>query len=823
MKRMGEIQYKTNLYISSEKNRREKLLKNIKKHRNIQRVKCIKRPVMWIALLTAGFMLIFLDTAEKRLDIPRHSTVEGEVCGVVEGLEYKNDKTYLYLKKVDFIPDELRDFKKIKSSSFLCAKMGTVCSFDCNMDEILLSGVNIGSTVKIRGKINVYNKATNPGEFNMRRFYISKGYLFSAYSCELISCDMKKNVLADTSFRISLKIGGLIDRSLNAKDAGMMKAILLADKTDLDKEIKDLYKDAGASHLLAISGLHISMFAALILFLLKKTPLGFKASYVITVFILFLYGYLIGFSASALRATVMFAILCIGKMFNKSYDSLNSLAVALLVTIMIKPLYVLQNGFLMSYLAIISIAVVVPIFTIIGKRAGVIISSFTMSTSVTMTTLPVVVNSYYKIPLYAPFLNIVLVPGMSVLLMLGISCVCLRAFIESAVFINICKLLFSWSLISQNAYVFLLSGKYNIFAIGIHLFLEVYEWLMRTELTFPHAIITTGARGIARCVLYEIILISSALIIRKIKLALWRKDKIINNRIRRDPSYNPTKDIRDIRKKRVVFTIVSAAVLLLNIVSFMIYWRKDRIEFLDVGQGLCVCIQYKGNVYCYDGGSTDRKNINEYVLSPYFAYYGIDRVDAWFISHEDADHTSGIKGLLADGSEGKITIKEIIVPKTLEEKFFTITTLAEEAGTEVIYSSTGDVFISDDGISFTVLSPDADFPPDDSNACSLVVLMQTKEEKVLFMGDADIRAEEKVLSFMRGPIDILQVAHHGSANNTNSEYFLCTLKPRISVISCGFDNQYGHPHKETLEALEKSGTYIYRTDKEEFAFFCPVH
>ena len=783
----------------------------------------IKRPIMWAALILAGFALIFLDTAEKRLDIPRHSTAEGEVCGVVEGLEYKNEKTYLYLKDVEFVSDELRDFKKIKSSSFLCAKMGVVCSFDCNMDEIFASGVNIGSTVKIRGKINVYNKATNPGEFNMRRFYISKGYLFSAYSCELISCDMKKNVFADTSFRISLKIGGLIDRSLNAKDAGMMKAILLADKTDLDKETKDLYKDAGAGHLLAISGLHISMFAAITLFLLKKTPLSFKASYIITVFILFLYGYLIGFSASALRATVMFAILCIGKMFNKSYDSLNSMAVALLVTIMIKPLYVLQNGFLMSYLAIISIAVVLPIFAVIGKKAKGVISTLSISTSVTMTTLPVVVNSYYKIPLYAPLINIVLVPGMTVLLMLGISCICLRAIIESSIFINICKLLFAGSLISPDLYIFLLSGKFNIFAIGIHLFLEIYEWLMKTELTLPKAVITTGARGIARCLIYEFILLLSAFIIRKIKLSLWRKDKLINNRIRQSPAYNPTKEIRSIRKKRVLLFVGSTAVLVLNIAAFLIYWRKDKIEFLDVGQGLCVCIQYKGNVYCYDGGSTDRKNIDEYVLSPYFAYYGIDSVDAWFISHEDADHTSGIKGLLADGSEGKITIKEIIVPKTLEEKFFTIATLAEEAGTEVIYSSTGDVFISDDGISFTVLSPDADFPPDDSNACSLVVLMQTKEEKVLFMGDADIRAEEKVLSFMRGPIDILQVAHHGSANNTNSEYFLCTLKPRISVISCGFDNQYGHPHKETLEALEKSGTYIYRTDKEEFAFFCPVH
>ena len=796
-----------------------------KKIRSSKRIRClkwlknIKRPVMWLALLAAGFMLIFLDTAERHLNIPRHSTVEGEVCGKVVDIEYKNDKAYLYLKDVNFISDELRDFMEIKSSSFLCKKLGAVCSFDCECDKISGYGVNIGSKVKIRGKINVYNKASNPGEFDMRRFYISKGYLFSAFSCELLYCDSHKNIIADASYRISSKIGGLIDRSLNAKDAGMMKAILLADKTDLDKETKDLYKDAGASHLLAISGLHISMFAAITLFLLKKTPISFKTSYVITVFILFLYGYLIGFSASALRATVMFAILCIGKMFNKSYDSLNSMAVALLVTLMIKPLYVLQNGFLMSYLAIISIAVVLPIFAVIGKRAKAVIATLSMSTSVTMTTLPVVVNSYYKIPLYAPLVNVILVPGMTVLLMLGILCVCLRAVIESSIFINICKLLFAWSLISPNLYTFLLSGKFNIFAIGIHLFLEVYEWLMKTELTLPKAVITTGARGIARCLIYEFILLLCAFIIRKIKLSLWRKDKLINNRIRQYPAYNPTKEIRSIRKKRVLLFAVSTAVLLLNIAAFLIYWRNDKIEFLDVGQGLCVCVQYKGKVYCYDGGSTDRKNIDEYVLSPYFAYYGIDSVDAWFISHEDADHTSGIKGLL----NGNITIKEIIVPKVLKDNFSSITALTEDTGTKVIYSSTGDVFTSNDGITFTVLSPDEDFPPDDSNACSLVVLMRTKEEKVLFMGDADTRAEEKVLSFMRGPIDILQVAHHGSANNTNGVYFLCTLKPRISIISCGFDNQYGHPHKETLEALEKSGTYIYRTDKEASAFFWFVH
>ena len=102
---------------------------------------------------------------------------------------------------------------------------------------------------------------------------------------------------------------------------------------------------------------------------------------------------------------------------------------------------------------------------------------------------------------------------------------------------------------------------------------------------------------------------------------------------------------------------------------------------------------------------------------------------------------------------------------------------------------------------------------DDSNACSLVVLMQVEGTDVLFMGDADVMAEEKVLSFMSEPVDILQVAHHGSANNTNSEIFLRTLNPRISVISCGFDNIYGHPHQETLEKLNAMNTRIIRTDQ----------
>ena len=836
----------------------------------------IKRPIMWLALAVTGLAAIIFNFFEARIDIPRMSPLEGNVYGTVRDIEYKKDKTYLYLKNIYF-DDDLNVLSDIKDEGILCKNSGIVCIFE---DDSFINNmkVSIGSNVCIYGKIGVFDKAGNPGEFDSRRYYISKGYLFKAFSCELKKTDSKKKPAADLAFEISQKTGELLDKSLCEKDAGMMKAILLADKSDLDSEVKNLYKDAGASHLLAISGLHITMFAAFILFILKKTPLNLKAAYSITIIILILYGYLIGFSPSALRAIVMFTILSIGKMIGKSYDSLTALAVASLITVIIKPLYVLQSGFIMSYLAIVGISVVLPAFETYGKRNPKILSSFFMSISVTLTTLPVVINSYYKIPLYAPLLNIILVPGMTVLLILGVLCIAFSFIVSSHLFIGICNMLLSSGLMGFSFYTLLTSGKLNIFASFIHLFLLVYEWLMRAEIMLPKAIITTGARGLPRCFIYEIILLVLFVLIKNIKLRAWREDKLLANRIRLDPTYNPSQKIRQNKKRNRLKLVLCLVLLSLNFAAFFFYKRNDRIEFLDVGQGLCACIQYNGKVYCYDGGSTSRNDIYEYVLSPYFAYYGIEKIDAWFISHDDADHTNGISAALSNEDEnhsngisnkysqgGKLVIEEIIIPLALKDNFTEITDLAKKNNTKVLFAKEGDVFTAKEtqnnpfsviskglknspdsvlfsksaNISFTVLSPDADAYSGDSNACSLVVLASLKEGNILFMGDADSMAEEKVINFMNEQINgaysssvnwkatdfkssvnqkatngisVLQSAHHGSCKNTNSENFIQIINPRIAVISCGFNNSYGHPHKETLDILEKENVIIKRTD-----------
>ena len=503
----------------------------------------------------------------------------------------------------------------------------------------------------------------------------------------------------------------------------------------------------------------------------------------------------------------MFTILCIGKMRKKSYDSLTAMAVASLITILLKPLCVLQTGFLMSYLAIVGIALILPIFTFVGKRLPGVISSLAMSASVTLSTLPVVMNSYYQFNLFSPLLNIILVPGMTGVLVIGILCLMTQAIKEIPA----------------------LTDLPNIFAFIIHIFFLIYEWLMKLELMIPHVIVTTGARALIRVIAYEIILILISRLIMITRVGYWRKNQIINNRVRKSSVklqkdryegksinelklYNPSADIKRLKRKKNTALASLFIVLVLNTSALLINVRSNKTEFLDVGQGLCVCVQYNGQVFMYDGGSTDIKQVGKYVIEPYLKYYGITHIDAWFISHGDADHISGIKEIISDKS---VKTDIFIVSEALyNEK----DKLLQETQNTVLQAIRDNSFSSDSGIAFTILSPShsANNTLQDSNETSLVVLMQTKEANILFMGDAGLEAEQNVINYYKThniSTDILQVAHHGSAIETNSSIFLDSIRPGFSVISCGFNNSYGHPHKETIDNLNHCETTILRTDQ----------
>ncbi len=232
---------------------------------------------------------------------------------------------------------------------------------------------------------------------------------------------------------------------------------------------------------------------------------------------------------------------------------------------------------------------------------------------------------------------------------------------------------------------------------------------------------------------------------------------------------------------------------------------RPTFRFIDVGQGDCVLVTYKGESVLVDSGpASSGKTTAEYLMlySP--------NIDYFFVTHPHEDHMGGAAEIISS------TNTEHFVLSTLEsgENFYTdALEAAENRGTEVIRLEDGAVFDTGN-ITVTVLDV-FDFFSDDFNNSSLILKIEADGNTLLVTGDAEVEEEEYLLANFSGELkaDILKAGHHGSHTST-SEEFLEAVSPEFAVISCGLNNSYGHPSSEVLKRLESHGIKIRRTDKQ---------
>lgn len=741
---------------------------------------------MWVALAISILYVSVINVIVNRNIGPLHQDRgEGIVVGQIYKTEIKNDHINVYLKNINIESQDknVLDIINLKNSIVIYRNTGAICSFD----DVELDKYKCGQKLKVKGQIGLYEMATNQGQFDSRKYYLSKNILVRVDKCEVLDIYGGENMIISCLQAFRYLCENKLNEALSSKDAGLMNAILFADKSGIDAELKDIYSTAGAGHLLAISGLHISMLGLGILWILKRTPLPLPVAYCVTISILIMYGIMIGFTPSALRAIIMFIIMCVAQLRRKSYDSLTAMAVALLITTIFNPFSSLQAGFYMTYLAIVGLGVVAPALSPFKKKINKLLSGFIASISVNITTMPVVINSYYQIPIWGVLLNVILVPGMTAIIGLGI-----------------CTIL--WQI--------MIPIRINIFAGLLHYILLLYELSLRGILALPDAVYLTGHRPFSRVIVYLLILIVLCIITTQIKKKMWVRHKILNNYKRHNPSKNCAQihHKEKINKGKNIFVMYS--LLIVNIFILLINIRTNRIDFLDVGQGLCGVVQYNGQVYMFDCGSTSKSNIYKNIVSPYLKYYGVKEVEVLFISHEDADHTSGIKDMLANEQTKVINIYCSSTLKGEVSSALDSVDVAALDSVDIVALEAGDS-LQGNGIEWIVLSPSSE-DINDSNGNSLVVLMKVQEGNALFMADAGEMAEQRVEEYLNGEqIDIYQVAHHGSANGTNTKDFIETIRPKVAVISCGYKNSYKHPHKETIEHLTQisPAAMVLRTDE----------
>ena len=272
-----------------------------------------------------------------------------------------------------------------------------------------------------------------------------------------------------------------------------------------------------------------------------------------------------------------------------------------------------------------------------------------------------------------------------------------------------------------------------------------------------------------------------------------------------------------------------------------------EVTFLDVGQGDCICLQLPdGTTWLCDGGSSDVSGVGQYRIEPFLKHEGIDVLDAVFLSHADSDHIGGVEELL---QRDCVEIKLLVLPCTeqtgtwgndMEDESVTVTgaeshsqntqaketcvgmeetgfadilRLAEEKGIPVQWLEAGMKWRSGDVLA-RCLHPAEGFATENKNAASQVLHITYGSFSLLLTGDVEEDGEEALLAELRRQgienVTILKVAHHGS-KYSSGEAFLEQINPLLSVISCGENNWYGHPHEETLERIADVGSIVLTT------------
>jgi competence protein ComEC len=542
--------------------------------------------------------------------------------------------------------------------------------------------------------------------------------------------------------------------------SGILKSVLLGDREELSEEISDIYQSSGIAHLLSVSGLHISLLGMGLYKILKKLLRNRAFSAGISIFVMGCYCIMVGSRPASIRAVLGFILCLTAELLGRNYDMATSTALAGIVILWQSPSMLFQSGFQYSFLAVLAISLVTPVivhrFWITDSRVVSVIFGITLQ----LVMLPSILYHQYTWPLYGVILNLVVIPLLSLVVLSGFS-----GAVLGLVHVKI--------------------GK--IVVLPAHWILKFYEKAGSFTMKLPYAQILTGKPSLWQIGIYVGVL-----------LVLW----ILWEKKRRQLRFFVLERQKDLRQVMVAFYLFGG-IYLGTVFLHHIRYTGLEISFLDVGQGDgIVCKLPNGKVIAIDGGSSSNSQLGEYVLEPFFKASGVEKVDAWFISHPDNDHYSGFMQVLKSGySIGKVYVSESVRQDELVEEM--------EAYHKVDFVEKGEKFTVGEVV-IEVLHPNKNYQTEDSNNTSIVLQMDYHGFRALFMGDLGSEAEGEVET---KDVDVLKVAHHGSKYSTSTEW-LEKVNPKMAIISAGKNNRYGHPHEELLERLEEVGSVIRRTDEE---------
>ena len=650
-----------------------------------------------------------------------------------------------------------------------------------------------GDRITVSGTVRALHDYGNPGRMNREMTYFSQGIharmTADKYSLRL---QQEEGGWHDRLLRLSARVRSAylehMEHAMSRQDAAAIFAMLFGGYQGIKPELLEAFTATGIVHILSVSGSHITLMAgtAGIIGRLLHLP-GRVTTGLAAVTILF-YSLLAGAIPPVIRSALMGLLTLLALAMGRERDAQHILGLTALGLLIYAPPLLYDISFQLSFGATAGLLYIAPILRgVLRKKLPVFAAdSLAVTIGAQVSVLPVIAWYFNVISFSSLLANLVITPVVELIIVVGLFAGLagsLLPFVGRLVFMGAGVMLGAVYELSRLVAALPFSQVYvpSFGVWGCLMYYGALGWLL----------LPPNCRGQARRRLVELIM-------------LYLPDKWRNG------------GLADKQK---------IAVLMLVLLIFIGGWKACRpgdlqVHFIDVGQGdAALVITPHGHAFMVDAGGVREGgyDIGRMVDVPYLLHYGVRQLDYIFLTHAHDDHAAGVRGIL-----GKIPVKAVMTGHEGTGEYLKVFGRGEAARLEKLLAPLREnTSMELDGVRIEILySPDRRQVREGNvqatgNEFSNLIRVSYGNASFLFTGDLVTAQEAELLR--RGTqlgSTVLKVGHHGS-RTSSSEAFLQAVNPRWAVISCGYANSFGHPHKEIVQRIsDVTGAELLRTDEK---------
>ena len=717
----------------------------------------------YLFFFTLGNYLHAIEVESKFFLPDEMKTIEKlVVIGSVQSIDLRKEKEISFNLKSDSIRiDNVYQTREI----FL------ICRVRDNDESLnkLYNKLVPGNIVRIEGTFQKGREDRNPGEFNYDNYLHSQGisgllYVNDDYDVKIIN--WSSSAFQTAIFNARKFVDSQIKSLHNAQTAGLLRGLLLADRSNIDYETKTEFVNSGVMHILAVSGLHVGYIVLIFVVVLGRFNIFIRSILTIVGLIAFLL--LTGMPPSVFRAVVMAVVIIMAYMANRSTNIFNSLAIAAFIVLSLNPEELFGAGFQLSFLAVLSIAVIYPIMQkyiyslkLKSKVVNYILLFMGVSLSAQLGTLPLTLIYFGKLSSVSLLTNLIVILLAGVIVGIAIFTLTLSLFISSiAIFYASANEIIIYTL--YKIISFAGSNQYS--------FIPIKNFTLYDSAIFYAAIVLillglTQFKSVAGKIIFMILVITNAVLLSSFD----------NRNLLEDNNLN--------------------------------------VMMIDVSQGDATLIKFpNGQSALIDGGYASFYFDNgKRIIRPLLNHLDIYKIDYAFVSSITQESYGGFIPLIRSG-----IIRNIIKPMPDSSSMVDIKfeELIHENNISIKYFRKDVLEIHEVKIYLLNDENSTSFIRTKNNQTGVLKLVYGNTS-FLFPGNIENEAEyfycDEYKNFLKS--DVLKIANNGSINSTSLE-FLQTVQPKMSLISVANQNKFVKTSPLILERLKKMNSQIYRTDQE---------